>query len=328
MDHLSRLPRRFRIAIRPDKDGYLGRECPNEECSIRYFKITPGTGVQEPAPCHCPYCGYVGEHNEFFTRDQVKHAHSVALHKVTDAFMKDLKALVPRNQPHSTGGFGIRISLEVKGRPHPVFHYREKDLETEVVCDQCGLRYAIYGVFAFCPDCGTHNSLQMLNKNLDLAGKKLALAPCTEPDLAETIITDALHNTVAAFDAFGRETCRVHARAATAPDRAERLSFQNLSAAQSRLQELFGIHLAAAVTEDEWETACRSFQKRHLFTHKAGVVDQDYIAKTNDTTAVVGRKIPITAHEVLTTIGILRRTARGLSDHLDRASTTHESEPP
>ena len=43
----------------------------------------------------------------------------------------------------------------------------EKQLETEVVCVNCTLRYSVYGVFAFCPDCGQHNSLQILDKNLD-----------------------------------------------------------------------------------------------------------------------------------------------------------------
>ena len=32
--------------------------------------------------------------------------------------------------------------------PHPIRQYREKRLETEVVCDRCTLHYAIYGVFA------------------------------------------------------------------------------------------------------------------------------------------------------------------------------------
>ena len=72
--------------------------------------------------------------------------------------------------------------MTVEGRPHPVQHYRESQLETEVVCEKCSLRYAIYGVFAYCPDCGEHNSRQILNKNLDLAGKQLGLAESIEGD--------------------------------------------------------------------------------------------------------------------------------------------------
>jgi len=33
------------------------------ESCLGYFKITPGTGLKGPTPCHCPYCGYSGEQN-------------------------------------------------------------------------------------------------------------------------------------------------------------------------------------------------------------------------------------------------------------------------
>jgi hypothetical protein len=36
------------VPIQTDKDGYLGRECPNPDCE-EYFKITPGTGIKGPA---------------------------------------------------------------------------------------------------------------------------------------------------------------------------------------------------------------------------------------------------------------------------------------
>jgi hypothetical protein len=40
---------------------------------------------------------------------------------------------------------------------------------------RCTLDYAIYGVFAFCPDCGAHNSLQMLQKNFKVIPKLMRL---------------------------------------------------------------------------------------------------------------------------------------------------------
>src|SRR5260370_31478043 len=59
MSHLEKLGTQFSIPISPDDDGYLGRECPIDEC-LGYFKIRPGTGVKGPAPCDCPYCGHKG----------------------------------------------------------------------------------------------------------------------------------------------------------------------------------------------------------------------------------------------------------------------------
>ena len=276
MNHL----RRVSVPIRPDKDGYLGRECPAKEC-LGYFKITPGTGIKGPAPCHCPYCGHSGENNTFFTQEQLKYAESVAVRKLTDAIFKDLKSLEFENKPQ--GMFGIGISLKVKqSPPRPIRHYREKKLETEVVCDKCTLRYAIYGVFGWCPDCGVHNSLQILTKNLELAKKEIKLAESADAELANHLVGDALENVVSAFDGLGREICS---------QKEADVSFQNLPAARRKVQQIFGFDFADGLGSGEWDGACRIFQKRHLLAHRMGVVDEEYIQKANDPGAVAGRKI-------------------------------------
>jgi len=38
------------VSIPKDEDGRVARECPNQECSPSYFKVTPGTGI--PAAPH------------------------------------------------------------------------------------------------------------------------------------------------------------------------------------------------------------------------------------------------------------------------------------
>jgi hypothetical protein len=199
MHNLKNLGTQFSIPIRPDEDGYVGRECPVKEC-LGYFKITPGTGVKGPAPCHCPYCGHEGEGKTFFTPEQIEYARSVVIRRVTDAIRKDFKSLEFDHKP--SGPFGIGISMKLKeSAPLPIRYYREKQLETEVTCDSCTLRYAIYGVFGWCPDCGVHNSLQILVKNLALAQKELALAQTAEAELAHHLIGDALENAVSALTA-------------------------------------------------------------------------------------------------------------------------------
>ena len=294
MRHLETLPNRFNVPIRPDKDGYLGRECPAKSCR-GYFKITPGTGVKGPTPCHCPYCGHSSKISEFATRAQIEYAKSIVVRQVTDALHQDLKDMEFNHPPR--GPFGIGISMKVtQGAPYPIRHYREKELETEVVCDNCTLRYAIYGVFGWCPDCGTHNSVQILGKNLELAKKELALAQSLDKELAEHLIGDALENIVSAFDGFGREVCE---------RKGTEIRFQSLSAARRRVQEVFGFDFADGLAAGEWQTACRVFQKRHLLAHKLGVIDEDYLQKADDPGAVVGRKIRLAADEVRAAIAII-----------------------
>ena len=300
MDHLRNLGTQ-RIPMSADEDGYFGRECPVKECA-GYFKITIGTGIKEPAPCHCPYCGHSGDSGTFFTQDQIEYIQSVAIQKVNDALHKDLKSLEFEHKPQGLLGIGFSVKVKASA-PLPIRYYREKKLETEVVCDTCTLRYAIYGVFGWCPDCGVHNSLQILNKNLELARKELALADSADTDLANHLVGDALENVVSAFDGFGREICL---------QKAADIHFQNIVGARRRVQDKFGFDFADSLTVDEWDCACRVFQKRHLLAHKMGVIDEDYLQKTNDKSAMLGRKLSLSHGEVESAISIVEAMGRRL----------------
>jgi len=313
MRHLRQLGNQFSIPIERDADGYLGRECP--ECE-RYFKITPGTGITEgEPPCYCPYCGQCAPQDQFFTKDQIEYAKSVVLNKVTNAVLKDMKSLEFNITPR--GPFGIGISAKVQGRPHRIRHYSEMRLEEEVVCDHCTLRYTVYGTFAYCPDCGRHNSRQILDKNLNLAEQQLALSNQVEGDICQQLVADALENVVSAFDGFGRETCRVHASNASDPAKGADIRFQNLTGAQKNVQQCFGIDLTASLSTHEWEFVCRCFQKRHLLAHKMGIIDDAYIKATGDQGATVGRKVSISVDEVTALLNHVRTLGKYLTTELD-----------
>jgi len=298
MRHLKQLGDSFTIAIPTDEKGLTGRECPNPDC-LGYFKIELGTGLEgEDLPCHCPYCGHTESPDHFWTTEQIEYAQSVAINRITQALKQDIQAWDRDLRRRTRGGF-IQLNVEYKGTPHPIRYYREKQLETEVICESCTLHYAIYGVFGYCPDCGIHNSLQILNKNFEFARKEIGLAATIEDsDFSAYLVANALENAVSAFDGFGREICRVHAAKASDPNKAENLSFQNLVRVNDRLQQLFGFTMATALDIDDWEFVCRCFQKRHLLAHQMGVVDQEYIDKTHDPEVVVGHKVPIIADEV------------------------------
>ena len=317
MRNLRRLGDSFSISIPADEEGFTGRECSEPKCE-GYFKIQFGTGLKgDGLPCHCPYCGHTAGHDHFWTKAQLEYAKSVAMRKITDAIHEDLKKMEFDHKPK--GGFGIGLSLKVKrGRPVPIHSYREKELETEVVCVGCTLRYSVYGVFAFCPDCGQHNSLRILDKNLEVVGKMLDLAASSQKELADKLIENALEDCVSAFDGFGRELCRVHANKAGTPAKAKNMSFQNLQGAQTNVLQLFGVDFSAQMTAHDWQSAVRGFQKRHLAAHKMGVVDQEYITKTGDMRAVVGRKIGIGAEDVRELAAIVSRLATRLSEQLEQ----------
>jgi hypothetical protein len=303
------------VPMKNDEEGFFGRECPDEGC-LGYFKIELGTGLKgKDLPCHCPYCGHVGLHNTFWTQDQLEYARSAAMREAQKYVDKMLKSAFPPSRPRRSDF--ISISFEYKpGKPLPLYLYKEKQLETALVCSECGLRYAVYGVFGYCPDCGSHNSLQILDTNLDIASKELELANTIEGPLAKQLVTDAIENGVSAFDAFGREIFRVNSILAGAPNEAAHMSCQNLESLKSRVSKMFGIDLASPFTADEWQLLVQGFQKRHLIAHRMGVIDQSYINATGDLGAVVGRKVDIDSSEVAIVLQLIRRLGQQVHDTL------------
>jgi hypothetical protein len=296
--NLEGIGNRVSVPIPRDEAGYLGRECPVEAC-LGYFKVKPGTGLTGPGlSCHCPYCGHSGDPNSFWTKEQIEYAKSVVLRKFADAIRKDLKQF-EFDHP-AKGAFGIGISMKLQPGPlPPLRYYREQKLQTDVVCDKCTLNYSVFGLFASCPHCGNHNSIQILQLNLALVGKQLALAASLEhADLTQHLIEDALENCVSAFDGFGRETCRVRASMSTNPQKASGLSFQNLDRASAAMKDLFGVDLATAIDASMWAQVRRAFFKRHLLAHRSGIIDSKYTQEAGDPTAIIGRRIEVRADEV------------------------------
>lgn len=233
-DHLRSLGNSISIPIQRDEDGFTGRECPSPAC-IGYFKVMIGTGLKgDNVPCHCPYCGHTAPHDDFWTKDQIEYANSMAMLEIMSAVCKDLKKLEFDHRPQGPFGIGMSMKLE-PDYPIPIHRYREKRLETKVVCGKCTLEYEVYGVFAFCPDCGQHNSLQILDKNLELAIKMLNMVAGAEDDVAEHLTRNALEDCVSTFDGFGREICRIHAKKSIDPAKVEKISFQNLEGVKQNL---------------------------------------------------------------------------------------------
>ncbi|MGA3293838.1 MAG: hypothetical protein ABSE45_07630 [Candidatus Acidiferrales bacterium] len=311
LDNLGAVGNEISVAIEPDERGLTGRECPGSECE-GYFKIEFGTGLKgENLPLHCPYCGHTAGQENFWTKAQIEYAQSVALNRITGALLTDLKSLEFERKP-PRGTLGIGISMRVSGEPHPIRYYQEEKLETDVVCSNCTLHYAIYGVFAFCPDCRVHNSLQILNKNLDLCLKQVELARETDESLSEHLIEDALENAVSAFDGFGRETVRVTASSRGLSDKSEGISFQNIARARERVSAIFAFDFAAELSGDEWTLTHKSFQKRHLLAHTMGIVDEAYLNATKDSDAYFGRRVRVTPDEVRFLTEALRKLGAGL----------------
>jgi hypothetical protein len=316
MRNLRGMGNQMRISLPTDENGLISRKCPSSSCK-GIFKIKPGTGLKgKNLPCHCAYCGHKTDMAKFNTPEQIEYAKSVAINQITNAIKKDMQDWGKQLERSTRNSF-VKMSVNYKSNPRPIRYYQEKQIETFVTCDICTLEYAIFGVFAFCPDCGTHNSVQILFKNLELVEKEIALAFTVEDaDVAKSLVEDALENAVSAFDGYGRAACSAFAGKATDANQAKEISFQNIDGARRRVQTLFAFDLADKIDTNDWDFVIRCFQKRHLLAHTMGVIDDEYIKKTRDPQAIAGRKIHITPDEVTKLVALLKIVGNNIFDNL------------
>ena len=256
------------VSIPTDENGLLGREC--LECE-RYFKLKPGTGLPT-SHCHCPYCEYEGDTKTFWTPAQIEYAQSIALNEVVDKFLKPsldslVKSFKDLERVTRNSFIQFKVTTSNTNLNLPIKYYDEFELETNVICDSCGLEFAVYGVFARCPDCTNLNAFLIYRKSIETAVKKLAIF--MKPEIPVEIRNDSfkfiLSDCIASFDALGKELR--NKKSELFPDKPKNL-FQNL------FQLNRGIGDIISQEHSNFNFLLKIFQVRHLYEHNMGVIDE------------------------------------------------------
>jgi hypothetical protein len=304
---------RVHIALPVDDRGMIGRQCPS--CD-QYFKLKPGTGLQDITTTACPYCEYRSDSSDFTTDDQIEYAKSVAVNQVLGPPLRELQRSLKRLERKSRGSL-IQFKAIGTDIRFPMRYYKEKDLETIVECDNCGLFFAVYGVFASCPDCLRLNPMSMFKNSLEAVRKRLAVIeniPDTEVELRQGLIADSISAGVSAFDGLGKKL-RMQ-RPDVFPPRPRNL-FQNLRALEEALGNCLGFDLKKSTGESGYQQLNYMFQVRHIWIHNFGEADRDFVENTSSDESVLGAKVVPSRQEVsdfldvLEGLGLEIRTALG-----------------
>jgi len=315
----------MRVPIPVEDNGFMGRECPKEDCQ-GYFKIKLGTGIigEGYNKCYCPYCGHESTQDYFFTKEQIEYAKSIAVRKIQKTLRTEIKKW-DRNLRSSTRNSFFKLRVDYKQSYHPVAYYAEKELETHTVCESCTLEYAVYGKFAYCPDCGADNTLQILGANLDLVRKLLAQAEAEEDaEFQEYLVQNALEDVISSFDSFGRNCVNLFTK--NTDNEGVGISFQNIKKARDTIQDVFGFDFCDELKDEDWIRVEINFQKRHLISHNDGIIDDVYIQKTNDQFADVGRKVVVTPVEVEEMLQAMETEAKCLQEGLANWKSQNDNE--
>ncbi|OLS24807.1 MAG: hypothetical protein HeimC2_21130 [Candidatus Heimdallarchaeota archaeon LC_2] len=286
------------VPLVPDDQGFIGRECSKESCK-RYFKIKVIQKFDETNDnLVCAYCGYKGKSNSFFSEDQIKYAKSIVQKMAYEAISKDLSNMYRPND---------LIKLYISSPPPTINYYQEKQLETHIICSNCSNQYIVYGKFAFCPFCNSHNSYDILLNNLQLTIDMMSTIDSITSNkaLLDRRLEDALGNIVATFDGFGRELTKF---------KGKEVIFQNLTSAKKKILKRYKFDFTDVISQTDWKFMVVMFQKRHLIEHKLGVIDAKYIGLTNGNQQDLGKNIKISQTEIYQLIELIRQISLRLKD--------------
>jgi hypothetical protein len=285
-----------KVTLKTDARGMLGRRCPSSDCA-QYFKLKPGTGLST-SKCHCPYCGASGDAQSFSTKDQIEYAKTVAAKQVVEPLLRKFGQNLNRISNQTRGGL-IELKFSMRSAQFRVHHYREADVETDVTCDHCGLEFAVYGVFAMCPDCSRLNAFAVFAKSMEVCRTRLALLELDEtkddPELERSILRDALTSSIGAFDALGK---RLREAAPDVFPAKPKNLFQNFDALDSALLAS-GQGVAARLgCQDQASRMRLLFQVRHIIEHNMAVADDDFVRIMPAFGHLRGKIYPLTRGEV------------------------------
>lgn len=222
-----------------------------------------------------------------------KIAYEKIVFPMLDDFSRSLKRL-----EHSSSKSFIKIKVSsTRSHPHfPINYYSEKDLETEVICDACELQFAVYGVFASCPDCAKINAYTIFRKSLEVSKKKLEFILQHQEvarDFLDRELKEILSDTVSSFDGLGKALQEKYP--ALAPKKIKNL-FQKIDVLDGVFENMTGVKLS--VTHSNLQFLLKMFQVRHIYIHNMGVVDEDYIKKVPQDSHLLGRKYPLKREEI------------------------------
>jgi hypothetical protein len=303
------------VSIPKDKDGRVARECPNQECSPGYFKVTPGTGITGgQTVAYCPYCQKSEEPSGFKTKEQIRYAKDLVMREAKigiERAMKEALGLGSDGKRQLVGGL-ISINMEMKSNPPAhVWQPYEDILQRDLICPHCTLDHSVYGFAIWCPDCGkdiftTHvrgeiRVIEAIIGEVDRRKKELGAR------VAARDLENALEDLVSIFEATLKIEIRRYRKVkgdsndqidAAMKKIGSRL--QSVSSAVTLVSESCdGISLFPVGSGDERKLD-RVFHKRHPITHNLGVVDRKYIDKVRSG-ELEGTEVRVDKEEVLQT---------------------------
>jgi len=316
-----KVPIRFEV----DENGYFDRVCPSRECRT-LFKVKFGDwrNIVRDEEVFCPLCRHDAKAIEWNTPAQKRHIKQTARAYVQKQIGRAMQSDASHfNRSQNQNGF-INLSMSCKPGivPVPVPAKAADVMTQEFTCEKCQCRYTSIGAAFFCPACGHNsvldtfaNALSTVRKTINaIPGIRRALIQAADENAAEDSIRHICENglvkIVSSFQRYA-EACFMRLANASAFT-VRRNLFQNLTESDDLWRRATGTGYTDILNAADYTRLALYFQQRHVLSHLDGIIDQQYIDRSQDKRLDVGQRLIVSESSVLDLSRIAEPLASGL----------------
>ena len=310
------------LTIHSDENGYFDRECPNENCLYRFkIKLEDWQDKVSDEEVHCPMCGHIDTSDKWWTQEQLSQIQEIVGSYFMSYAQKELDKAWKKVAQSTRHNKYMKITYKPGKRidfiNNPIG--QSEEWAQEITCEKCGTRYSVIGSAYFCPCCGYNSATSAFDESLDSITKMMASLPQMEKlfaesygeDKANTMCRSMLEGTlgdcVSAFQKFAQ--CRYSE--ITGKD-ARVNDFQIVGKGSDLFKSATGKGYDEWLSSEEITELALFFQRRHLFEHNNGMVDQQYLDKTGDKEYALGQRIVARVSDTNRLIILLKKLGKGI----------------
>lgn len=264
---------------------------------------------------HCPFCGHEAPAKSWFTTEQVEYAQEQAFNHVKAQFGKALSQDVMEFNRYTPKGF-ITMKMKFSGTTYSLNIPASalKEMEQKIICENCDSRYAVVGSAFFCPCCGHNSAKQTFNntiqnvqskiENIEIIKKAVSSA---SPDEATMTCNSLIETSITDLIVAIQRLCECVYQKLPNPVSLKKNIFQRLDDGSKLWKDIKGQGYEDWLSPDEYFLLKKCFQQRHLLQHKDGIIDQDYIEKSNDKIHKEGQRLIVKDLDVLKYVEIMKK---------------------
>jgi len=274
-----------------DRQGMFGSCCPT--CKS-YFRVDI-----YPDDTFCPYCGKLSRSIHFLTDNQRLYI-AAFCNAFIEAYDGDKDVILDLD----------KLNEELPANK-PQWLYSEEKQQNSYKCEKCNQKYDILGEYGLCPICGTPNLVDVFTLKMDEFEKQFQKTNEERSNRHDREVEwEKLTRCVSEFESMANQLRNYLLRFPAIPKRKKALkslSFQNIHKVNDCIHEWYGFEIMKGVSETDRNFLKTMFNRRHIFTHNAGRVDQEYLNNTGDDKVRLNQVLRIRSREVHRLIPLVRK---------------------